>query len=304
MFPPTPTLRILWLESGELSTIARVVAAGHERGLEVVRRPMEAVMFAADGHSPAVTADGEDLIANYDAAVLRTFMPFISETLTVARLFALAGKVVVDRSLVDEGYAMGKMHDTLRLAAAGIAVPRTLQPPSVKEALQFADEVGYPCVIKATMGSCGKHVFKAESAAALATIFTGEPLGHWLVQEYLPAESDERVMVVGGQALPLFVRRYPAVGDFRTNFDFDRAVEAHSLADHPELKEIAEAAAKALRREFTGIDIRHRDGRPVILEANRRPGFTHFERATGLDVSGALLDHIKERCQAARDLLS
>lgn len=291
--PSNTPLRILWLETGDLYTIRRGLEAGTERGLVVEHLEMQNLRFEADGHSAQLTHNGKDVIAHFDAAILRTFMPYVSEVLTVARLFADAGKVVVDRSLVDEGYAMGKMHDYLRLSAAGIAVPRTVQPPNAIEALQCAETIGYPCVLKSTFGSCGEHVFRAADAAELTALYATEPLGHWLVQEYLPAESDVRVMVVGGHALPFFVRRTPAAGDFRTNFDHDAAIEKVPLETRPDLRTLAEATARTLRREFTGIDIRERDGVPLVLEANRRPGFKAFEAATGLDVAGALMDHVK-----------
>lgn len=296
--PSTSIPRILWLETGDLYTIRRGLQAGPAHGVCVEHLEMASLRFEADEHGARIMHDGEDIVSRYDAVIVRTFAPYVSEALTVARLFAKTGKVVVDRSLVDEGYAMGKMHDALRLAAAGIAVPRTVQPPTIDEALQCAATMGYPCVLKSTFGACGKQVFLIQNEHELRARYATEPLGHWLVQEYLPAESDERVMVVGGTALPLFVRRTPAVGDFRTNFDHDAAIEALPLATRPDLKALAEQAASVLRREFTGVDIRARRGQPVILEANRRPGFQAFEAATGLDAAGTLLEYVKSRCQA------
>ncbi len=296
--PSNTPLRILWLETGDLYTIRRGLEAGAERGLVVEHIEMSALRFEADGKRARLTHDGRDVVDSFDVAIMRTYMPYVSEALTVARFFADAGKVVIDRSLVDEGYAMGKMHDYLRLSAAGIAVPKTVQAPTLEEALIVADKVGYPCVLKSTFGSCGEHVFRAKDEDALCQLYATEPLGHWLVQEYLPTETDVRVMVVGGKALPSFVRRTPAAGDFRTNFDHDAAIESVPLETRPDLQALAEAAAHVLRREFTGVDIRERDGVPLVLEANRRPGFKAFEAATGLDVAGALMDYVKTRFEA------
>lgn len=293
-------LRVLWLESDDEYALRRAVEAGQARGLAVTCRGMRELAFGSQ--APLLSADGEDLVANYDAVILRTFMPFISETLTVARLFAAAGKVVVDRSLVDEGYAMGKMHDTLRLAAAGLAVPRTLQADA-GSLLAFARELGFPCVVKATFGSLGKHVFLAQNEEECRVRLASEPAGHWQVQEYLPAEEDWRVLVVGGRALPMLLKRRAPAGDFRTNVVGSVLMPAPA-ADRPDVVALAEAAAQTLRRSFAGVDIRDRDGAPVVLEVNRRPGFEFFEKETGLDAAGALLEYAAGLCARRGDLLS
>ncbi|NJM40740.1 MAG: hypothetical protein HC853_08180 [Anaerolineae bacterium] len=57
------------------------------------------------------------------------------------------------------------------------------------------------------------------------------------------------------------------------------------------MRDLAERAARALGREFAGVDIRFKDGQPVLLEVNRRPAFQNFEQTTSLDVAGAFLSY-------------
>src|SRR5947208_3315517 len=110
--------KLLWFETGDLYTIRRGKEAGQRLGIQVDSVDAYDLTFAADGTNVGAFVAGSDLVASYDALIVRSFMPFVSEALLLARLFRAAGKVVVDVSVTDEEYAMGKMHDYVVLAAA------------------------------------------------------------------------------------------------------------------------------------------------------------------------------------------
>ena len=65
-----------------------------------------------------------------------------------------------------------------------------------------------------------------------------------MVQEFLEAEEDYRVVTVGYKALPFYVSRKPREGEFRTNFEWNEEVVPHRISEFPELKHVAELAAK------------------------------------------------------------
>ncbi|MBI3627004.1 hypothetical protein HY224_03090 [Candidatus Uhrbacteria bacterium] len=107
----------------------------------------------------------------------------------------------------------------------------------------------------------------------------------------MPADGDYRVVTLGYKALPVLVKRYPAKNDFRTNFQLTRNWQALKVKNYPYLKNLAEKSARVMRREFSAIDIRFKDGQALILEVNRRPGFDGFEQATGLNVAALFLKY-------------
>ncbi len=292
-------LKILWFETGDPWIVSRAKEAGARLGVHVDSIDAYDLNLAADGTHIGVFAEGRNLASCYDALVVRSFMPFISETITLARLFREAGKVVIDESLTDEGYAMSKMHDYIMLAAGGVPVPRTRQFSDPNQMADFADELGYPCVVKGTYGSRGRYVHKIGSEPELRKRVMHYKPGEASVQEFLDAFVDYRVMVIGYRALPVYVSRKPQPGDFRTNFELNEEVIAHPMSEAPEMQVIAERAARILRREFTGVDIRCRGAQPLVLEANRRPGFKDFERATDFDVAGAFIAYVIEKCKGA-----
>jgi ribosomal protein S6--L-glutamate ligase len=279
--------------------VRRGMEAAQQRGIQVDRMEVGDIQFVADGRGVLRSPDCQDIVSHYDALIVRSFMPFVSESISIARLFQDAGKVVVDQNLTEEGYAMSKMHDYLLLARAGIAVPQTYQCFDPIEAERRACALGFPCILKGIYGSEGRTVFKADNLREFRRILWRRKLGNLMVQEFLPAEYDFRVITVGYQALPLIVRRKPQAGEFRTNFEFNEEVVPLATVDHNDLKALAESAARTLRREFSGVDIRYRGPTPLVLEANRRPGFKAFEEATGCDVAGALIDYVLSRCRTA-----
>ncbi|HEY3288891.1 MAG TPA: ATP-grasp domain-containing protein [Anaerolineae bacterium] len=285
-------MKILWLGWEDAYTPQRMRSAAFKLGIELDTLEISELTFITAGVQVGVYHCGQDIVKTYELLIARTFYPYISEALTVARLFHAAGKRVVDASLTDEGFVVSKMHDYLILAQNGIRVPRTWQMSDTAKLAQIANDIGYPCVLKGIHGSHGTHVYLVHNDGELASLVSKYPRGELMLQEYLPAPEDYRLMVLGYHALPMMVCRQPAEGDFRTNVGLGHSVNARPVADYDGLAAMAEKSARVLRREFAGVDIRFQNNTPVVLEVNRRPIFENYETVTGIDVAGAFLKYV------------
>jgi RimK family alpha-L-glutamate ligase len=290
-------MKVVWLGWEEIYTTRRVQEAANaaRQGLELDACNIHDVSFSVEGGKANAFAFGRNLLECYDGLVVRTFYPYISESLTLARLFHEAGKVVIDESLTDEGYAVSKMHDHLVLAEHGIPTPRTWQVFNPRQVETLAEELTYPCLLKGVHGARGEHVYVVQNAEQLQRRLWHYPYGELMLQEYLPAEEDYRVMVLGYRALPAMVSRKPPKGDFRTNYSLGGRFIRHDLIEFPAFQSLAESAARALRREFTAVDIRFKGDQPMVLEVNRQPDFEGFERATKFDVATEVVRYICQR---------
>ena len=290
-------MKVVWLGWEEIYTTRRVKQAADAVGLVLDVYNIHDISFCVEGQKATLLGDGKDLLKTYDGLVVRTFYPYISEALTIARLFRDAGKVVMDQSLTDEGYAVSKMHDHLILAEHGIPNPRTWQLFNPRQVEAQAEQLAYPCLLKGIHGARGDHVYLIHNAEQLQRRMWHYPCGELMLQEYLPAEEDYRLLVIGYEALPVMVSRKPPKGDFRTNYSIGGRFTGRDLDEFPGFKELAEAATRALRREFTGVDIRMKGDQPMVLEVNRQPDFEGFERATKFDVANEVVKYIMKRIE-------
>lgn len=294
-------MKLLWLDWDDGYTPRRVREACRQLGIDGTFAQIDDLLFSAGGEPTGAVLDGCDIAAEYDVLVARAFHPRISEILTVARLFKEAGKRVIDASLTDEGFAVSKMHDYLILNARGLPVPKTWQAFTPEATEQIAAALGFPVVLKGVHGSYGSHVHLARDVAELRAHQSAYERGELMVQEYLPAPGDFRVLTVGYRALPALVERTPPPGDFRTNAALGSRLAARPTAAYPDLAALAEQSARALRREFAAVDMRFKGSAPLVLEVNRRPAFRNYELATGADVAGRFLRYVAERVSGANE---
>lgn len=288
-------MRVVWLGWEDIYTTRRVKETAQAMGIGLDVCSIHDISFGVqDGHFVTL-GNNVNLTETYDGLVVRTFYPYVSEALTLARLFSDAGKVVIDHSLTNEGYAISKMHDYLVLTEHGLPCPRTWQIFNPRLVEKQMDRFQFPCVLKGTHGARGENVFLAENPDQMMRRMWHYPCGELMVQEYLPAVEDYRVMVIGYEALPVMISRRPPKGDFRTNYAIGGHFRGHALETFPGFGELGVAAARALSREFTGVDIRMKGDQPLILEVNRQPDFEGFERATKFDVAAEVVRYIEKR---------
>jgi ribosomal protein S6--L-glutamate ligase len=88
------------------------------------------------------------------------------------------------------------------------------------------------------------------------------------------------------------MRRIARGDEFRSNFHRGARVEAVSL--DTEYERTAIHAAQILGLRVAGVDLLESDSGPRVVEVNSSPGIEGIESATGVDVAGAIVEHIEE----------
>jgi len=200
---------------------------------------------------------------------------------------AAAGTPVVNppRSLE---IAIDKYLSLVRLAAAGLPVPRTLVGQEAGSVEQLRRELGGPCVLKPLFGAGGRGLQRLEPAVPLDPGLLVGGVGY--VQEFIPHPGwDARVLVVGDRLFA--IRRRAAAGEWRTNLA--QGGRAEPLELPADWEAIARRAAAAVGGSLVGVDLLPADdGRLFVLEANAVPAWQGLEAVVGPRVSEAIADHL------------
>ena len=179
------------------------------------------------------------------------------------------------------------------LARAGIPVPETRvvsNPVDDGSVAAAAADLGFPVVIKPNSATRGIGVAKAADRDSLLGITDYADLVHdfratgdksYLLQEYLPAARDYRVMVVDGAVVGGVERRLSDGDADAWKHNVHRGATAVAADLGEDLRELAVEAAEALGIDYVGVDILVSNGRVVVSETNARPTIDHKKYESG-----------------------
>ena len=101
--------------------------------------------------------------------------------------------------------------------------------------------------------------------------------------------ADLRCFVVGDRVVAA-MRRQAAEGEFRSNLH--RGGEGSPAEASAEEQAVAVRSAQALGLGVAGVDLIRSVRGPLVLEVNSTPGLEGVEKACGVDVAGAIIDHV------------
>jgi RimK family alpha-L-glutamate ligase len=176
------------------------------------------------------------------------------------------------------------------LEQCGLPTPETIVCESAEEAMTAFRALG-DVIVKPLFGSMGLGMVRvADEEMAYRVVQTIETIkGVFYLQRTIEHDGrDVRVFVLGGRVLAAIERR--AQG-WRTNIA--RGAVGRPIALPEEWAGMALRAAAAVGAEYAGVDLLPaRDGTVYVLEVNGVPGWEGLQQATGIDVAGALVDHL------------
>jgi len=114
---------------------------------------------------------------------------------------------------------------------------------------------------------------------------------NFLVQEFIPEAkgADIRCFVVGNKVVAA-MKRQAAAGEFRSNLHRGGAATQVELTAAEQ--ETALRAAQVMGLSLAGVDLLRSDKGPMVLEVNSSPGLEGIEGTTGIDIAGAIIEHL------------
>jgi len=206
---------------------------------------------------------------------------------------AFGGSVVNSSSTI---WVCGnKFITTLLLSKAGIPVPKSYLASSRTAALEAAEMLGYPVVVKPIVGGWGRFVVKVDTRDSLDGVLElKESLGsiyslHY-VQEFIKKPGrDIRVFVVGDN-VPIAIYRVNK-SYWKTNTAL--GAKAEPLKVDGELEKIALKVAKVVGGGILGIDVFEDPERGYLVnEVNANTDFRNTVRVTGYNLARDIVEYI------------
>jgi len=195
-----------------------------------------------------------------------------------------------------------KLMTTSALAAAGVPQPKALVAYTPESALAAIESLGYPVVLKPTVGSWGRLLSKVNDRDAAESILEHkETLGSYhhsifYIQEYVKKPGrDIRTFVVGGETI---CGIYRDSAHWITNTA--RGGKASNCPITPEIDELSRAAAAAVGGGVVAIDLLESERGLLVNEVNYTMEFRNSIDTTGVNIPAKIVDYVIQVGEAHR----
>ena len=194
--------------------------------------------------------------------------------------------------------AVDKFYTSALMQEAGLPTPQTVVCERAADAMVAVREMG-DVVIKPIFGSMGHGLVRVSDpdvAFRVVKALETTRAVFYVQRAIAHGGRDYRLFVVGGRVLAA-IERQAAEGDWRSNVA--RGAAAVPFDAPAGWQQLAIRAAAAIEADYAGVDLlQGPDGTVYVLEVNGIPGWEGLQRATGVDVAGAIVDHVVVRVRA------
>ncbi|VVC01078.1 Alpha-aminoadipate--LysW ligase LysX [uncultured archaeon] len=191
---------------------------------------------------------------------------------------------------------------SLELASAGVPTPKTNVCFSPQAAMDAADDIGFPIVMKPIMGSWARMVSRLNDADSLGmALDCKEEMGNpWQKIYYLQEHVDKpgrdiRAFVIGESVVAAIYRNSTSESGWVTN-----ASKGAYSTPCPITQELAEICLKAsgiAGEGVYGVDLMESENGLLVHEINHTAEFRSCAAATGIDIAGQIVEYAISRAK-------
>ncbi|AJZ76475.1 lysine biosynthesis protein LysX [Candidatus Nitrosotenuis cloacae] len=225
--------------------------------------------------------------------VLQRCVSYYRNLHATAALEGMGANVI--NSLYCGVYAGNKLFTHMLLKNVGIETPYVSVAFSKDSALTALDEIGYPKVIKPTVGSWGRMVQRLNNKEAAEGIIEERekmyPIYqiHYLEEFVQRPPRDIRAIVIG-DTVEGAIYRNSTTENWKTNTHLGGTAEICEIT--PELEEICIKAKDSVKGQIVGIDLMESKERGLVVhEINNTTEYRNVARVTGVDIAGKILEY-------------
>lgn len=186
---------------------------------------------------------------------------------------------------------INKYMQVRNLSSKGFFMPNYVLGTAWTPYEQIAGELGTVFVAKGLESSQGAEIFliqNKEDLQALADTYAKDK--EYLFEEYISQSygRDIRFYSIRGEVAACMTRE--AKEGFKANVALGANVKALEITE--DIRQTARDIYAQTKLDFLGIDLLFGEEKPYFCEINVMPGIEGMERATGVNVAGAIMDTI------------
>lgn len=280
-------MRFLCIDDGVPEETVRLLReASDARGIELVQLP-------APGFDYASRLDTGDAM----------YRPAVSLAAIRVEQFLMAPGVATFYPRPEDVY-FGATAFPFLFERGGLPIATTVLCASAERALLRAlvgRLGGLPIVMKVLGRAGGIGVMRIDSWAGVFSLvdFVLAEGKQPVLCRYVADAVHWRLIVVGDRVVAAYRNRVEA-DDFRTSASVDPS--DYMVSVRPEMAAAAMGAVRVLRREHGGVDLlEDGSGAVFVLEANFPCYFATAQLTAGIDVAGAMVDHLIAKARRLAD---
>ncbi|MFB6283268.1 MAG: lysine biosynthesis protein LysX [Halobacteria archaeon] len=239
-------------------------------------------------------AEGVEDVGELDVVLDRAMS--YSRGLYTSRFFESYGVEVINGHRVAE-VCGNKVETSLALTEHGVDTPEFRVAYEREKAVEAAEEMGYPVVVKPVVGSWARLLAKVNDREAAKAVFEHKDvLGHYehsvfYVQDYVDKPGrDVRAMVADGEVVAAMYRYND---DWVTNAA--QGGEVENCEVDSELEETAVSAAEAVGGGILGVDLMEGEDGYTVHEVNHKLEFKALNEASDVDIAAKYVDYAENR---------
>ena len=192
-------------------------------------------------------------------------------------------------------FAGNKLYTHMLLKKEGVPTPHATVAFSRDAALESLEKVGYPKIIKPTVGSWGRMISKInDKDSAEGIIESREKMYpiyqiHYLEEFVKRPPRDIRAIMVGDEIVAA-IYRYSGNGNWKTNIALGGRAEKCEITN--EMEEICIKAKNAVHGQIVGVDLMESEDRGLLVhEVNNTTEFKNTVRVCEVDIPSLMLEY-------------
>ena len=192
-------------------------------------------------------------------------------------------------------FAGNKLYTHMLLKKEGVPTPHATVAFSRDAALESLEKIGYPKIIKPTVGSWGRMISKInDKDSAEGIIESREKMYpiyqiHYLEEFVKRPPRDIRAIMVGDKIVAA-IYRYSGNGNWKTNMALGGRAEKCEITN--EMEEICIKAKNAVQGQIVGVDLMESEDRGLLVhEVNNTTEFKNTVRVCEVDIPSLMLDY-------------